>query len=72
MQVTETITKVATVIDVDGPGHSLFSVSPIEGMNGIELVVGAQFKNRAASRFSKPALAELIATLQEIHAAMKD
>jgi hypothetical protein len=71
---TETVVKktVRTAINVNGPLRTFFSIDTHGSANPgtIDLVIGANFKNRAASALDKASLKKLIDTLVDIHDAM--
>lgn len=71
----QTVTRNVVVAgrDEHGPSCSYVSVVPCDGDEHkyVDIVVGARFQHRCASCFSKSALAELIAMLQDVHDAME-
>ena len=71
---TETTTKrvIQGVIDGETTGFALVSVVPDDYVSSVSLVVGAKWKERRQSQFSKSQLQELINNLQEVHDVMSD
>jgi len=65
---TETVVKkkIVDAINVDGPGDCYMSFEEVDG-GMYNLVIGASYKDRCASLFTKDSIKELIDILQEIH-----
>lgn len=68
---TVTTRTILQVIDGDGPDCIYMSVDPLTS-GGIDLVIGATFKDKCASALSKDGLRQLIDILTEIHEAMEN
>lgn len=63
--------EVLTVIDGDLPNSAFISVVPDGEIPLIDIVIGAEYKDRCSCRFSKNSVKELINILQEIHDVME-
>lgn len=71
---TETVVKkiVKTVINGNGPFCTYLSVDThgVKNPTTVDIVIGANYSNRAASAFNKEGLKELIDLFVDIHEAM--
>lgn len=71
---TETIVKktVQTAINANGPFCTYLSVDArgVENPQFIDIVIGADYSDRAASAFDKDSIKDLIDLLVDIHEAM--
>ena len=60
--------KIKDVVDGYGPDYCLMSV--VSGHCVIDLVIGAQYRNKCAASLSKEGVGQLISILQDIEKAM--
>lgn len=64
--------EIAKVIDGSTFDCGFVSISPSSNSTRVDLVVGAEFKYKCSSVFSKTGLGKLIEQLQVVHSLMKD
>lgn len=62
--------KLKKVVDGSLSNSALISLVPSEDMREVDLVIGANYRNRCASAFGKEDLQNLIEELQTVHSLM--